>query len=143
MKAPKLKASVALALPAKIQLVPPLGRMLHGLLTESGFPAAFADDVELVFEEAAVNVIKHAYGGNAGKVFNMEIEIDAGGIQLILKDKGPAFDPKGRPKADLQENIRLKKRGGLGLLLMHELMDKVEYKSGAKSGNTLVMTKRI
>lgn len=98
--------------------------------------------VELVLEEALVNVIRHAYAGapeGADRPVEMACETDADGVfRLDLTDWGPPFDPVGgafaRPddgtpeaelevelEANLEADLDHRELGGMGLFLIRTM----------------------
>jgi serine/threonine-protein kinase RsbW len=97
-------------------------------------------DLTLAVEEAASNVIEHGYKGAGGKL-QVLFRVADGDVTVELRDQAKPFKPGkvGRP----DEAIPLEERplGGLGLHLMHELMDEVRYET-LPDGNLLTMIKR-
>jgi len=55
-------------------------------------------------------------------------------------DEGVGFDPKHLPRADTEEI--LEREGGLGIYLMHGLMDEVKIESAPGSGTRIRLVKR-
>jgi serine/threonine-protein kinase RsbW len=104
-----------------------------GQLTEKlGLPEAECRAVVLAVDEALTNIIRHAYGGNAGRPIELScrrIEKRHNGalreaLEIIVEDRGPKIDSEklcGRPLEDV-------KPGGLGLHLIRESMDTVEFR---------------
>ena len=97
-------------------------------------------ELTLAVEEAASNVIEHGYKGSGGKL-QVLFRVENGDVIVELRDQAKPFKPGkvGRP----DETIPLEERplGGLGLHLMHELMDEVRYET-LPDGNLLTMIKR-
>jgi serine/threonine-protein kinase RsbW len=97
-------------------------------------------DLTLALEEAASNVIEHGYKGKGG---DLAVRVLVTGPDLIfeVRDHAKPFKPGkvGRP----DETVPLEDRplGGLGLHLIHQLMDEVRYET-LPDGNLLTMTKR-
>ena len=60
---------------------------------------------------------------------------------MTFFDQGESFDFVNVEKPDITANLSERKIGGLGIFLMHKLMDEVEYKV-AKTGNFLTLIKR-
>jgi serine/threonine-protein kinase RsbW len=97
---------------------------------------------ELASEEALVNIIKHGYKNQTGKI---EIELHASNsqIEIVLRDYGPAFNPLEReisfnPLATLEE----RSIGGLGILFIRQYMDEVRYRR-EKRANVLILIKKF
>lgn len=135
-------ASYRLKLPARTGAVPPARALLKGMLHEMGYPKAFAEDMELALDEALHNVIEHTYKFKAGREIEVLFEPKAGFFRMSIRDWGPAFNSRAIPKVDMDRYVQEKKEGGLGVLLMKRLMDRVRYIHGKKTGNTIILEKR-
>jgi serine/threonine-protein kinase RsbW len=99
-------------------------------------------DVRLAVDEACSNVIRHAYSGQGGPI---EITVNAvnGGIQVLIRDWGKAFDVAAVPTPNVQAPLYERPLGGLGLFLMRQVMDQVDFEFDEADGNTLKMVKMI
>jgi anti-sigma regulatory factor (Ser/Thr protein kinase) len=64
-------------------------------------------------------------------------------LQIHVEDTGRGFDPKSVPQAELQQLVAERKSGGLGLRLLRQLMDEVDYEIVPGEKNRLRLTKRI
>jgi serine/threonine-protein kinase RsbW len=107
-----------------------------------GLPERTIYDLELAVDEACSNVIRHAYGGQAGMI-DLAIRREDGCIRVTIRDWGRAFDPAAVPVPDVNAPLEQRPLGGLGLFLMRQMMDNVEFEFDPVNGNTLTMTKRI
>jgi anti-sigma regulatory factor (Ser/Thr protein kinase) len=97
-------------------------------------------DLTLAVEEAASNVIEHGYKGKGGALA-VSFELRDGVVTICLRDRARPFKPGkvNRPDTDLPLEDR--PLGGLGLHLIHQLMDEVRYET-LPDGNLLTMIKR-
>ena len=86
-----------------------------------------ARQLRLAIEEAVVNVIDYAYP--AGHEGDIEVRIMSDGTTLktVITDFGVAFDPTMKEKADTTLSAEDRQIGGLGILLVREIMDSVNY----------------
>lgn len=94
---------------------------------EYGFNDSIVADIRLAVDEACTNIIKHAYGNNPRENFEITIEVDDEKFMIYLVDRGEGFDVKTYQKPDLKKQIEQRKRGGMGVHLMVNLMDEVTY----------------
>jgi serine phosphatase RsbU (regulator of sigma subunit)/anti-sigma regulatory factor (Ser/Thr protein kinase)/transposase len=96
---------------------------------------------KLAVDEACTNVVRHGYKGDAGFI---EIVIIGNGrdFSIAIKDTGKGFDLRNVKSPDLKMYVETRKRGGLGVFLMNQLMDEVRYRASS-DGNVLTMTKRL
>jgi len=91
----------------------------------------FTDDdvykIELAVDEACANVIKHAY--KKEEEINLVIELDYKKLTIIISDQGIGFDVNKILNRDIKNYLAQMKVGGLGIHLIHALMDEVEFRS--------------
>lgn len=97
----------------------------HG--KEHGFSEAKMHDVRLAVDEAVTNIIKHAYNRDETKKIDIELEINTERLCVTLTDTGKVFKIKSLKQPDVLEYARQKRRGGMGVYLIHTLMDNVDY----------------
>lgn len=106
----------------------------------ANLPAEAVYHCKLAVDEAATNIIEHAYEHQAGDI-TVEV-LDAGDqITISLTDSGTPFDPYSVPVPDLTASLEQRTPGGLGIFLIHRVMDEVRYMPGPPL-NQLVMVKR-
>jgi anti-sigma B factor antagonist len=97
--------------------------------TERAWPEATAEQVfpiELAAQEAAANIILHAYEGQPGQPILLRVDCDAERVELALTHEGREFDPTIVPPPKLDGS----RRGGFGCHMIHRLMDEVRYLHG-------------
>ncbi|HXJ07170.1 MAG TPA: ATP-binding protein [Candidatus Acidoferrum sp.] len=116
-------------------------------LTESfGFSAEECRAVTRAVDEALTNIIRHAYSGRPDRPIEMffraiqgqAAQNAAGGLEILLCDRGPAIKPDQMCMRALEEV----KPGGLGLHFIQQSMDIVEYKR-ANGTNRLRLVKYV
>ena len=108
---------------------------------EGGFTEKEIYSLQLAADEAASNIIEHAYEGISNA--DLDVTCDAHGDTLIItmRDTGRPFDPSKVKQPNLKAGLSDRQIGGLGVYLMRKLMDEVRYESDSKTGNLLTMTK--
>ncbi len=95
-------------------------------------------DFQLVVAEAAINVIKHTYRFDDSKIITCTLKREKNSIEIDIRDFGPKIDENNLKPRDLSET----REGGLGLYLIHSLVDEWEYEKVCK-GNMLVLRREI
>lgn len=111
---------------------------------EAGLDPKACFHVELACDEAATNIIEHAYGGEDRGVITAAWEITADAFVVALHDTGRPFDPDQiRPVAAIQPNTAVDEVsiGGLGLHFMRELMDELYFHFDPAQGNQVTLVK--
>jgi serine/threonine-protein kinase RsbW len=128
--------------PANFQYLDEIRDFVAEIARQGGFEGKEIYSIQLAADEAASNIIEHAYEG----VSNGEIEIscgmEAGTLKIILHDHGKSFDPASVKPPNLKADLSKRKIGGLGIYLMRKLMDDVRYESLPGKGNHLTLVKR-
>jgi serine/threonine-protein kinase RsbW len=111
---------------------------IGNLLEERGVPSEVISDVELATDEAITNVITHGYKGETGGV---RVIADAGGdgILIRIEDESPPFDPTQYIPRDVTKDGDDRPIGGLGIILIRNVMDDVGY---MRVGNKNILTMR-
>ncbi len=98
--------------------------------------------VQLAVDEAATNIIEHAYGGEDLGEIECTCEILSDGLKVTLRDHGRKFDPNDVPEPVVNANLEELKPRGLGVFFIRKMMDEVQYEFTPNNGNTLTMVKR-
>jgi anti-sigma B factor antagonist len=79
--------------------------------------------VELAVQEAAANVVIHAYEREPGRPIYADLQVDDQQLALTLTHEGRDFDPAAVPPPAFDGS----RTGGFGVHLIRELMDEVCY----------------
>jgi anti-sigma regulatory factor (Ser/Thr protein kinase) len=116
-------------LPAKAENVAVVRHALAGLAEEIGMDEAGIADLKTVVTEACMNVVAHAYGGEAGPL-TVEAKPDGDGLTVIVRDEGRGI----RPQADVDKpSLRL------GLSLIAALSSSFAISGGLDRGTEVSM----
>ena len=117
---------------------------------------AFADEIEQrdplsfdqsyllrpVIEEIATNIVKYGYPLDAPGVIQLQCIYDRGLLSVVIRDHGRPFDPREHPDPDMDDDPATRQIGGLGLFLVRESADELQYHHDLASGwNELVAIK--
>ena len=98
---------------------------IDALLAHHGASVAAIQDARLIVEEVACNAVEHAT--TADSPLELKARVDEGQLWLEFRDRGPAFDPTAHARPDLDADIEDREVGGLGVFLVQELADGIEY----------------
>ena len=128
-----------LVLPNDIETIPQLNEFIDLVAEEVGLDMSLTMSLNLAMEEAVVNVMDYAYpDGQKGNV-DIEVTADQEWMTFVITDTGIAFDPTTKEDADTTLSAGERPIGGLGIFLVRQLMDDINYK---REGNKNVLTLR-
>ncbi|MBQ6653868.1 MAG: ATP-binding protein [Prevotella sp.] len=116
-----------ITLPNDVQTIPQLKEFVDGIVSELSFDADTAMSLNLALEEAVVNVMSYAYP--PGTTGDIAIEAEANDVRLkfTITDSGAPFDPTAKEDTDITLSAEERPIGGLGIFLVRQLMDSINY----------------
>jgi len=127
---------------AKFEFLDEIREFVGDIARAGGFDAKDVYNIQLAADEAASNIIEHAYEGVSNGLLELSCGVKGNTITIVLVDHGESFDPSEIPMPDLKADLSERKIGGLGIFLMRKLMDEVRYETKPNKSNVLTMTKR-
>ncbi|HTR96652.1 MAG TPA: ATP-binding protein [Candidatus Acidoferrales bacterium] len=135
--------TVTLRIDSRLDQVELLGRAVAGLAGAAGLPRRACGHVELAIVEAVNNAIRHAYRGQPGHVVEVVFARTEDGIVLQVCDEGSPMPARQAPVLDFDPaDVPNLPEGGMGLFLIHNVMDRVDYAS-ENGRNVLTLSRRI
>lgn len=122
-----------------------IAHFVHGIGQRLTLSDKALFDLELAVEEAATNIIHHAYPGERKGHLLISASEAGDFVQVTLTDWGVPLDPAKVKPFDINAPVEARIRGGMGLHFIHALMDSVERTISAEPGqpNTLKLVKLI
>lgn len=127
---------------AKFEYLDEIREFVGEIARAGGFGSKDVYDIQLAVDEAASNIIEHAYEGVKNGVLEISCGVKDGAMTIVMVDYGESFDASVIPVPNLKADLSERKIGGLGIFLMRKLMDEVYYESRRDRGNILTMIKR-
>ena len=127
---------------AKFEYLDEIREFVGTIARDAGFGDKDVYNIQLATDEAASNIIEHAYEKITDGVLELSCGVHNGLITIVLIDHGESFDPSEIPLPDLKADLSARKIGGLGIFLMRKLMDEVHYEAKPNKSNVLTMSKR-
>ena len=99
-------------------------------------------NLNLVLEEAVVNIINYAYPKEEHQNIYLSANLHDGSIVFVLTDTGKEFDPTMVPDADITLSAEDRPVGGLGIFLIRQIMNEVKYER-IDGKNVLTLEKKL
>ncbi len=120
-----------------------LARAVRGMVAAAGLPPRECAHVELAVAEAVNNVVRHAYQGQSGHPIELLFTLEDGRFTIEVSDTGTPMPKRPSPVFDFDPtDVAHLPEGGMGLFLIHSVMDEVEYRSHG-GRNSLAMRRRL
>jgi len=98
--------------------------------------------LHLTIDELITNIISYGYPDDQTHEIDISLIYNKDNIGLIIEDKAQPFNPLEIPDPDIDQSVEKRKIGGLGIYLVKELMDSMEYKYEAGK-NILKIIKKL
>lgn len=114
-------------------------RVINACVQHLNLSAALLNDIKLATTEACTNVIKHAYKFDESMGFDLEIRTSKEVFVIEVFYEDPGFVPENIPVPNLKEI----KEGGLGVFIIRNIMDYVDYATEADSGRVRLQMVKI
>ena len=124
-----------IVLPADIQQVGRLNEWVDDVTSRLGADEEAAMNLRLAVEEAVVNVMNYAYkneknsdGTPVQGIVEVQAIADKHEVVFTVIDSGSPFDPTAIPDVDPTLPVEERPIGGLGIFMMRQLTDSINYK---------------
>jgi serine/threonine-protein kinase RsbW len=107
--------------------------------THAGVSSDLTYRLTLALDEIVSNVIRHGFDDDKEHSFEVRIALNDGVVTAVIEDDGHPYDPRESPAPDLSLPIEDRGPGGLGMFLVRQTMDSIDYER--KQGkNVLTVT---
>jgi anti-sigma regulatory factor (Ser/Thr protein kinase) len=112
--------------------IPAVHDFVRATLSRHGVHGAKMDDMVLACDEAATNIIEHAYKVTSStaetrRSFVLALHCSKQRVIATFFDSGASFNLQQVEIPDIKKNLAGEKRGGYGIFLMRRLVDKIVY----------------
>ena len=126
----------------EVQQVPRLAEFIDEVCETAGLDMATTMKLNLAVEEAVVNVMNYAYPqGTVGDIY-IEVQVDNNQLEFIISDSGTPFDPTTKAEVDTTLSAEERTIGGLGIHLVRNIMDSINYER-VNGKNILALIKKL
>lgn len=119
-----------ISMPARTESIPILRDFIMHICMRHRVGGTMLEDLLLVADEAATNIVLHAYAEvqSDDPSFECDLEIEeADHVRLVFRDRGGLFNLGAVKHPDLRANLAGERKGGFGVYLIKRLMDQVSY----------------
>ncbi len=119
--------------------------LVRSYLIEAGFASERVDEVVLGVDEACSNAIRHSCAGKPDSTFRITFRSAKDWLEIQLEDSGEPASPESFVRGEWPSPADASdvRPGGLGVHLMHEVFDQVEFCPGVTQGNCVTMKLKL
>jgi sigma-B regulation protein RsbU (phosphoserine phosphatase) len=89
--------------------------------------AAVERKVSIALDELLNNIISYGFEGTEGHVIKLSVDYNGERLRITTRDGGIPFNPFDQKRPDTALSVEERKAGGLGVLLVKELMSDMNY----------------
>ena len=138
---PKKVVSHELHLVAKTELseIERINTEFRQFAEERGLAAGVGQKVSIVFDDLLNNIISYGFSDDEAHQIDIDVLHLAEKLVISIKDGGMPFNPFDQIGPDVSLSIEERDIGGLGVLLVTELMDECQYQRHSNS-NVVTLT---
>ena len=98
--------------------------------------------LQVAIEEMVTNIIFYAYPEGTRADISLTAESEDKELTFVLSDTGKPFDPTAKEDADIETNPMDREQGGMGILIVKNIMNEVSYQRLGDT-NQLTMKKKL
>lgn len=98
--------------------------------------------VNLSIDEILTNTISYGYEDDEPRRIEIALRLENDSLLVAIVDDSAPFDLSETPEADVEATLEDRDVGGLGLFLVHRMIDKVEYER-VEGRNIVTLTKSM
>lgn len=121
-------------------------KLIRDFVTEYLKALALSDilmnQIVLAVDEICANLIIHANHEDPNKYLTLKVQTVKDQVKFEIADQGRAFERSNYKEPNIQEHIKMGKKGGVGIALVNRIMDKVEFITDGTQ-NTCLLYKKI
>jgi serine/threonine-protein kinase RsbW len=103
---------------------------VEGTLQKHGLSEIEISTIVLAVDEVCANLIIHSHGCDESQELRLAIDVKGDRIQFDIIDKSEIFNINEYKAPDIDDIIKAGRKGGIGLILVKKIMDKIEFLTG-------------
>ena len=113
--------------PCRKEKLRDIRKFVSAALRNHALPDVQISTLVLAVDEVCANLIIHSHKCNPKEYIELSITVDTdNNIVFDIIDNGAGFDISSYNEPSIGEIVKEKRKGGLGLILVRKIMDKIE-----------------
>jgi anti-sigma regulatory factor (Ser/Thr protein kinase) len=122
-----MSTELAVTLANDLTEIPRLATLVESFFRDHGIDSGFAVNVNLALDEVLTNIISYGYRDASAHTINVTLVLEKDVVKATVEDDACAFDPRTALPPDIESPLEARPLGGLGVHLVRQLMDRIEY----------------
>jgi len=114
-------------------------KVMKDIMSKTGLSKEDSGCIILAIDEACSNIIKHGYKNDYNQKIELNIKLEKNLLTISIIDNGIRFDKNSIEIRDIDEI----KPGGLGIYIINQVMNIVEYTRTPEGFNKIKMVKKL
>ena len=111
-----------------LQEIAVVGARIDEFCESHDVPPQVAYAVSLSVDELLNNTISYGYADDEPHTIELTLRVEDGAVVVQIVDDGREFESSGVPAPDTEAALEDRTVGGLGLFIVHQMMDSVEFR---------------
>jgi phosphoserine phosphatase RsbU/P len=137
----KMREELQINLGNKLSELTRFNQAMAGFGQRHGLGPKVVHDLNLALDEILTNIISYGYTDSEEHQIRVRLSARPGEVKVEVEDDGQSFNPLAAREPDTTEALEERSIGGLGIHLVRQLMDGLDYKREADR-NILTVRKR-
>ncbi len=131
-----------LVIEAERENLPKVQAFIDEQLEAAGCPMPTQITIDVAAEEIFVNIASYAYSPETGPVtIQVAVQENPLTAKITFIDHGRPYNPLEKPDPDTTLTVRQRKKGGLGIYMVKQSMDRVNYEY--QNGKNMLTIEKI
>ena len=138
------KAELSVRVANELKELATIAERVDEFCGQNEIPATIAYQVNLSLDELLTNTISYGYADDARHEIRVDLRVREGQLEIRIEDDARQFDltDSDPTRADTSSSLEERTPGGLGIFLVHQMMDSVSYRR-ENNRNTVLLRKSI
>jgi len=99
--------------------------------------------VYLLLDELLSNVFRHGYREQADEPIGVRVRLDAGAVQVVVRDLAPTFDVARHASTRQAPPPEMGQRGGMGLFILYSMCESFVHNVPREGGNIVFLRMKL
>ena len=136
-----MSQKISVALKNSLTEIGRMSQVIDEFCASNKFPPETVFALNLSLEEILTNIIRYGYDDNDEHVIHVSLNLNKGQVYIEVEDDAKPFNPLEVETPDIHKPLDERPIGGLGIHLVKNHMDSLQYKR-KEERNLLIMKKK-